>query len=250
MAKFDEINYFKCLDKEAKNYIKNKPFSDINIDKLLLQIGTVLSLIPQKPSKILDIGCGIGWTSLFLAKSGHEVLGIDISKYLIYEANKIKKQQKIKNLYYKTIDAEKLNIKNKFDCVLFFNSLHHFEITKTVLKKTFIALKPGGICIIDEPGIFHHKSENAKNEIKNFNTTENDIIPKKIKKLSKRIGFKNFKCYPKISHLNFLIYENFLKSEKLKKISFLLKFLPIRYSILFFILVFFKSYSGLIILKK
>ena len=250
MAKVDEINYFKRLDREAKNYIENKPFSDRNTGKLLLQIGTVLSLIPQKPSKILDIGCGIGWTSLFLAKSGHKVLGIDISKYIIYEANKIKKRQKIKNLYYKTIDAEYLNIKNKFDCVLFFDSLHHFEKTKTVLKKTFLALKPGGICIIDEPGIFHHKSENAKNKIKDFNSTENDIIPKKIKKLSQRIGFKNFKCYPKISHLNFLIYENFLKSEKLKKFSFLLKFFPVKYCILFFIIFFFKSYSGLIVLKK
>ena len=43
--------------------------------------------LPMK-SKVLDVACGPGWTSQFLAKLGYDAFGIDISEDLIRIAKK------------------------------------------------------------------------------------------------------------------------------------------------------------------
>lgn len=53
----------------------NKPFFDPEVGSLLAQIGSVISLIPAGSQKLLDCGCGSGWTSSFFAKYGLELTG-------------------------------------------------------------------------------------------------------------------------------------------------------------------------------
>ena len=49
----------------------------------------------NKKFKVLDLGCGLGGFSLYLAEKGHEVIGIDISELAIQNANYL---ANIKNL--------------------------------------------------------------------------------------------------------------------------------------------------------
>src|SRR6266498_1428021 len=42
----------------------------------------------RKNAKVLDLACGSGRHSLLIARKGFDVLGIDLSKYLISEARK------------------------------------------------------------------------------------------------------------------------------------------------------------------
>src|SRR5829696_8643301 len=52
------------------------------IDKLIKHLN------PKKDARILDVACGKGRHSIFLAKKGFDVTGIDLSEYSIEEALK------------------------------------------------------------------------------------------------------------------------------------------------------------------
>ena len=87
-------------------------------EKIFISLG---SLIPPK-SRVLDIGCGAGLTTVFLAESGHRVLGCDISPKLIDYA---KKHNAHENAKYVVTDATKMNIKLQFDAIVMADVLEH-----------------------------------------------------------------------------------------------------------------------------
>ena len=52
---------------------------------MLREFGAALELLQahQPHGSVLDLGCGPGWTSLFLARAGYDVVGVDISERMI-----------------------------------------------------------------------------------------------------------------------------------------------------------------------
>ena len=42
-------------------------------------MGIIMQLLPATPARVLDLGCGTGWTSTFLALRGYTVVGQDIA---------------------------------------------------------------------------------------------------------------------------------------------------------------------------
>lgn len=94
---------------------------------------------------ILDLGCGIGLYSLTLAKSGHHVVGVDISSYVIKHAKKTVSS----NLDCTFIEADILNFQTVelFDLIIFpysiFNTLPIDDV-KSLLGNVLRLLKSGG----------------------------------------------------------------------------------------------------------
>jgi len=77
-----------------------------------------------KPCKIIDIGCGEGFYSIYLASKGFEVLGIDLSKKAIEYAKK-NAQEKGVNVRFEVMDFEHLqDLDEKFDFVFEWSILH------------------------------------------------------------------------------------------------------------------------------
>lgn len=78
-----------------------------------------------KPGLALDLGCGTGMKSIFLAKKGFDVIGIDISETAIDYARGNASNAKVK-VEFITADATDLNFfKNKrFDFILDWANLH------------------------------------------------------------------------------------------------------------------------------
>lgn len=78
-----------------------------------------------KPCKVLDVGCGEGFYSIYLAKKGFEVTGIDLSENAIRLAkqNAEENDVKINFLSMDILDIEKLN--EKFGFILEWAILHH-----------------------------------------------------------------------------------------------------------------------------
>lgn len=105
-----------------------------------------------KGLKVLDYGCGNGWLSVLLAKSGADVCGIDISEELIKKADALRDRQGLgKRISFKVMAAEDLTFPDRsFDLALGSAILHHTDIDRA-LSNISRVLKPGGRAIFIEP---------------------------------------------------------------------------------------------------
>lgn len=100
-----------------------------------------------KPGMILDIGCGTGEQSLFLAKRGYRVLGVDISRKMLTKANKNAKEGKLEyKLSLVIASAEALPFRDKsFDGLIsIFGVFNHIPRAEHAFEETHRVLKSGG----------------------------------------------------------------------------------------------------------
>ena len=154
-SSFEEEYHFKSVDpdgkkrnllNERKNYLLN--------NKHLIDF-----LRNSKPGKIIDIGCGLGW-SLSCLNNKWDKYGTDISKFALKNA------AKYSNTY--NGDIEKLlkenKIKEKFDYIIFSHVIEHLKNPIFVLNKLKSILKKNGTLLIETPNfdsaafrLFSHK---------------------------------------------------------------------------------------------
>ncbi len=100
--------------------------------------------------KILDIGCGMGLHSIYLAGRGFDVVGIDISKEAIKQAMRLSKERKVKAVF-KIGSMYKLPFgAKKFDAVVSLRVINHGTRAqiKSAIKEIYRVLKKGGIGFI------------------------------------------------------------------------------------------------------
>ena len=94
---------------------------------------------------ILEIGCGVGKTTHFLAEKYDKIkiTAVDYDKEQIKVANKNKKY---KNIKFELGDATSLNFKkNSFDCVIETNVFHHIKDYQKAIREVRRVLKNNGV---------------------------------------------------------------------------------------------------------
>ena len=100
-----------------------------------------------KPGLALDLGCGTGIKSIYLAQNGFSVTGVDISKTAIEHANQNAIQANIKVEFYNA-DATDLSFlkEKKFDFVLDWANLHGVpeDLRATYVNQIASYCKTGG----------------------------------------------------------------------------------------------------------
>jgi len=106
----------------------------------------------KKGARVLDIGCGIGGTSIYLHKTlGAKVTGITISPKQIEIANKLARENNAK-IKLMLLDADRRNLEknfdHKFDVVWFVESISHFEKKADVFRSAALLLKTGGKLVV------------------------------------------------------------------------------------------------------
>jgi ubiquinone/menaquinone biosynthesis C-methylase UbiE len=112
----------------------------------------LITAIKQKPTKILDLGCGTGSSTLMLKQAFPQatVIGIDLSPYMLVVAEK-KAQQAGLNIQWHHGLAEQTGLEEaSFDLVTASFLLHETppEISQLILQEGFRLIKPGGQLII------------------------------------------------------------------------------------------------------
>jgi SAM-dependent methyltransferase len=195
VAKQGELDYLKNLGDEGRIHAFNKPFSDPNCGFHLKDMGTIISLLPPPPARLLDLGCGSGWTSCFFALRGYDVVAQDIADDMIALVNENKKRYGVTNVQAITSDYESLNFHNEFDCAVFYDSLHHAEDEKAALQAVYRALKPDAFLVTAEPGTGHTQTPATKRAKSMYGVTEKDMPPRLIVDLSMQVGFRKFQLY-------------------------------------------------------
>ncbi len=114
----------------------------------------VRNSIPSQHLKILEIGCGTGFTSLELARLGHDVVGLDSDQEIIRIARRTMHtdpyQKTRASLSYETADFSDWSDKSgTYDVVLFSRVLHDMPRPAKILSKARGLLKKGGrvVCL-------------------------------------------------------------------------------------------------------
>lgn len=120
--------------------------------KLQEDIPRIVRLFKKKGvKKVLDLGCGSGRHTVYLAKHGFEVYGIDIAQKGIkitknwLKEGKLKAKLKVGDIYKKLPFLDDF-----FDALISTQALHHNKIgnIRKLIKEIERILKPGGLIFI------------------------------------------------------------------------------------------------------
>ncbi|HEU0291778.1 MAG TPA: class I SAM-dependent methyltransferase [Anaerolineales bacterium] len=104
-----------------------------------------------KPLSILDLGCGNGWLSDLMHRSGHCVIGMDQNRYELKQAARVFSQKAGLAFLEADIFAAPFAAQT-FDVILLASVLQYFRDLNTLLLVLFGYLKgQGEIHIIDSP---------------------------------------------------------------------------------------------------
>lgn len=99
--------------------------------------------------RVLDIGCGQGRDALFIGRSGHSVLGIDLSPSGIRDLNNAAKEENL-DVSGIVADITEYEPDENFDVVLIDRTLHMLDETDrlTTLQTLLDRVGRGGWCLI------------------------------------------------------------------------------------------------------
>jgi cyclopropane fatty-acyl-phospholipid synthase-like methyltransferase len=160
-----EVHYRKIwnLDKSRSLHYGYWDDSVKNFNEALLNINKVLADHAQikEGEKILDAGCGIGGSSLWLANERNcYVVGISLNANQIKKANAYAKELGLDDkVFFEQKDyTNTLYSSNSFDVVWAIESVCYTDDKGTFLKEASRVLKPGGRLIIAD----FFKTENLR----------------------------------------------------------------------------------------
>lgn len=99
-------------------------------------------------AKVLDVGCGVGGTSRYLAKrlgEGATVTGITLSPNQVKRAEELAVEQEVPNAEFKVMNALEMDYPdNSFDIVWACESGEHMPDKEAYINEMMRVLKPGG----------------------------------------------------------------------------------------------------------
>lgn len=180
MSKQGEIDYPEHIGEAGRAHLRGKPFTDPSCSTMLIAMGAVIGALPPAPADVLDCGVGGGWTSRFLARAGYRVVGIDISPGMLALAEEDRVADGLANLSFQVAEYETLDFRERFDAVLFFDSLHHAADERAAVSAAARALRPGGVLVTHEPGEGHATSEVGRQAMAQWDVTEKDMPPHRV----------------------------------------------------------------------
>jgi ubiquinone/menaquinone biosynthesis C-methylase UbiE len=118
----------------------------------LVEVPAMLELIGDvKGKRVLDAGCGFGYYSILLAKSGATVTGIDISERMIELAKNNAREASIKCQFF-VCDMQNLSMfaKNTFDMVVSSVVVGDLDFPEKAFSEVYRVLKHNGTFAFSE----------------------------------------------------------------------------------------------------
>lgn len=147
---------------------------------------------------VLEIGCGTGYYTKELEKTGARITAIDISPDLLNVARTSVISEKVT---FKIDNAYDMSFEDGiFDTVVGISVLHHLDMERS-LKEIYRVLKPGGAIRFSEPNMLNPQIAIQKNipyikERMGDSPDETAFFKWKMRKLLLEYGFKDVSVIP------------------------------------------------------
>jgi len=148
--------------------------------------------------RVLEVGCGTGLFTEKFARSGAQIIAVDISEELIQLAKKKNlPENQVRLMVRRFEDCEE---EGPFDAVIGSSILHHLEV-RQALTRIYALLKPGGIMSFAEPNmlnpqIFVQKNVPAVKRYMGDSPDETAFFKWQIRKILDRCGFVSVSILP------------------------------------------------------
>ncbi len=116
------------------------------------RLSTALRQSGAGDGRALDMGCGWGLSSEFLAQLGYSVTAIDINPLFVNLVERRARRLGLDiSVHQGTFDAFQVDAQS-YDAALFYECFHHASRPRETLAKIAAALKPGGkLLLVGEP---------------------------------------------------------------------------------------------------
>ena len=147
--------------------VKSFPQSLLRMNEVMMEAANI------KPSdKVLDAGCGIGGSSIFLAeKIGCNVTGISLSERQINKAKELAIEKKVEEkVDFRVMNYCATNFPNEsFDIVWGCESICYADDKEQFIKEAYRLLKPGGRLVVADGFVTDFKN-NDRSTIRSWLT--------------------------------------------------------------------------------
>jgi 2-polyprenyl-3-methyl-5-hydroxy-6-metoxy-1,4-benzoquinol methylase/glycosyltransferase involved in cell wall biosynthesis len=208
------IEYLGKLSEERRHHLRTKPFYNLahkpakykgegmeeDMHRHFCDFANMAMELALPPgSRILDVGCGSGWLSEYFARLGYYVKGIDISPDLIEMS-----RERVARVPYgvdhvtqlvcvfEVHDIEAAPLREKFDAIICYDSLHHFEDERAVMRHLAAMLSIGGQLFVlegERPSAGSLSEGELHSVMREFKTLESPFESQYLRRLLDEHGF-------------------------------------------------------------
>src|ERR687888_36863 len=174
--------YVRDMPEDERLWLRTKPFSAPPNYELAACLRTFAHIVDQLGlglrAQVLDVGCGPGWMSEFLARCGYWVTGVDISEDMVEIArlriSRIPEQvgDGVEPLAeFHAMPVRDMPWTDRFDAAILYDTMHHFDDELETLARlvryragrgdinTVVARKPLGVEIRTDADNFSGRIE-------------------------------------------------------------------------------------------
>jgi SAM-dependent methyltransferase len=195
--------YVSRAGPEGKRWLQTKPFNAPPSYELARCLHTFAHIVDrlQLPlrAQVLDVGCGPGWMSEYLARCGYWVTGIDISPDMVRIAGE--RVEAIDSpigpglepqAEFHAMHVREMPWRSRFDAAILYDTMHHFDNEVETLRTIRSTLVPGGLLYVHEgarpePGSAGEKT--LIEEMKEWGTLESPFDPDYLAAVVEEAGF-------------------------------------------------------------
>jgi SAM-dependent methyltransferase len=207
--------YVGRLGPARELWLRTKPFSAPPSYELAECLRTFAHIVERLDldvrAQVLDVGCGPGWLSEFLARCGYWVTGVDVSEDMVEVARErvaaidrpIGETMGVAAEFH-AMPVLELPWSKRFDAAILFDAMHHLDDEVESLRVIRRALGPGGRIFIHEGVRPEPGSEGERQliaEMEEYGTLESPFDPGYLEAVLRESGFSEVTRFAAVDDL-------------------------------------------------
>ena len=129
----------------------------------------------KKTDRVLEVGCGSGLGSIFLSQHCAEVIGLDVKKHEINEAQSYNRRR---NVHFEVCDFFDYPESDQFDVVVNMDVIEHMsqEMGRKLIGKISKVVKPSGFFVCGTPSIYSHPYQSPLSQASHVKCYDRDEL--------------------------------------------------------------------------